>query len=63
LARTGGRTWWAHFEFTRINIQLTIPKNRVEEMLEVQQGLRFSGRQGVPIARLLPEALSLGMAA
>ena len=28
----GGRTWWAHFAFTRINIQLTIRKNQVEDL-------------------------------
>jgi hypothetical protein len=27
-SRMGGRTWWAHFEFTRINIELTILAKR-----------------------------------
>jgi hypothetical protein len=27
----GGRTWWAHFEFTRINIEPIILKNKIEE--------------------------------
>jgi hypothetical protein len=27
----GGRAWWAHFRFTRINIALTIPKEKIEE--------------------------------
>jgi hypothetical protein len=27
----GGRRWWAHLAFTRINIQLTIGKKEVEE--------------------------------
>jgi hypothetical protein len=27
----GGRSWWAHFEFTRINIEPIIPKNKIEE--------------------------------
>lgn len=31
----GGRTWWAHFEFTRINIELTILRKKIEENLEV----------------------------
>ena len=28
----GGRTWWAHFEFTRINIEPIILKNKFEEL-------------------------------
>jgi hypothetical protein len=35
-ARSGGRTWWAHLAFTRMNIQLTIPKNQVEELMNVR---------------------------
>jgi len=27
----GGRTWWAHFEFTPINIKLTILPKKIEE--------------------------------
>ena len=26
-----GRTWWAHFEFTRINIELTILSKKIED--------------------------------
>jgi hypothetical protein len=32
--RGGGRTWWAHFKFTPINIALTIHKNQFEEFRE-----------------------------
>ena len=28
---SGGRTWWAHFEFTPINIELTILRKKIEE--------------------------------
>ena len=28
---SGGRTWWAHFEFTRINIEPTILPKKIEE--------------------------------
>jgi hypothetical protein len=28
---SGGRTWWAHFEFTRLNIEPIILKNKIEE--------------------------------
>ena len=29
----GGRSWWAHFEFTRINITPTILPKKIEEQL------------------------------
>ena len=32
----GGRTWWAHFTFTRVNIQLTIRKNQIEELMNIK---------------------------
>jgi hypothetical protein len=28
---SGGRTWWAHFEFTRINIELIILYKKLED--------------------------------
>jgi hypothetical protein len=30
----GGRTWWAHFEFTRINIELTYLPKKIEDLRE-----------------------------
>jgi hypothetical protein len=30
-ASGGGRDWWAHFEFTRINIELIILRKKIEE--------------------------------
>jgi hypothetical protein len=47
----GGRSWWAHFEFTRINIELTILPKKIEEQLirarsaSVDEGL-VSGSRG-----------------
>jgi hypothetical protein len=32
----GGRSWWAHFEFTRINITPTILKNQIEDLMNVK---------------------------
>ncbi len=32
--RVGGRTWWAHFEFTRINIGPIILRKKVEDLRE-----------------------------
>jgi hypothetical protein len=31
--RDGGRSWWAHLAFTRMNIELTIGKKEIEESL------------------------------
>jgi hypothetical protein len=31
---SGGRTWWAHFDFTRINIELTILPKEFEDLHE-----------------------------
>jgi hypothetical protein len=30
----GGRNWWAHLRFTRINITPTIPRNQIEDDLK-----------------------------
>jgi hypothetical protein len=30
----GGRTWWAHLEFTRINIKLIILRKKFEDARE-----------------------------
>jgi hypothetical protein len=32
--RSGGRAWWAHFEFTRINIAPTILRKKIEDLRE-----------------------------
>jgi hypothetical protein len=32
---SGGRTWWAHFEFTRINITPTVLPKKIEDSREV----------------------------
>jgi hypothetical protein len=29
-------TWWAHLALARVNIELTIPKNQMEELMNVQ---------------------------
>jgi len=31
---SGGRSWWAHFDFTRINIEPIILKNKFEDVRE-----------------------------
>jgi len=36
----GGRTWWAHFEFTRMNIEPIILTNEIEELRDVRR-VRF----------------------
>jgi hypothetical protein len=32
----GGRTWWAHFEFTRINIEPIILRKKIEDFYEAR---------------------------
>ena len=32
----GGRSWWAHVHFTRINIKLTILHKKIEELMNVK---------------------------
>jgi hypothetical protein len=34
-ALRGGRTWWAHFEFTRINIAPIILRKKIEDLRQV----------------------------
>jgi hypothetical protein len=36
---SGGRTWWAHFEFTRINIEPTILRKEIEDLREAGAAL------------------------
>jgi hypothetical protein len=36
---SGGRTWWAHFEFTRINIEPIILRKKIEDLREVRGGI------------------------
>jgi hypothetical protein len=43
-----GRTWWAHFEFTRIDIEPIILKNKIEDVREA--GAAPLKRYGVPRA-------------
>ena len=33
---SGGRWWWAHFEFTRINIEPTILRKKIEDLMNVR---------------------------
>ena len=35
LASSGGRTWWAHFKFTRINIELIILPKKIEDLRQL----------------------------
>jgi hypothetical protein len=32
IPASGGRTWWAHFEFTRTNIEPIILRKKIEEL-------------------------------
>jgi hypothetical protein len=43
VRRDGGRAWWAHFEFTRINIEPTILRKKIEDLREADATLRNAG--------------------
>jgi len=47
-ARSGGRTWWAHFEFTRINIEPIILKNKFEDLGQLGAFMFGAGGVGKP---------------
>jgi hypothetical protein len=47
----GGRTWWAHFEFTRINIEPIILKNKIEDVRGVGASSRLAMRQRYGLVR------------
>jgi hypothetical protein len=50
----GGRTWWAHFEFTSINIGPTILRKKIDDLREAGTtlGKRCDVHSGViPAAR------------
>jgi hypothetical protein len=36
MALSGGCRWWAHFDFTRINIELTILHKEFEDLMNVK---------------------------
>ena len=48
---SGGRTWWAHFEFTRINITPTILLKKIEDLRQL--GAFHSGRHYAVYRELL----------
>jgi hypothetical protein len=31
----GGRTWWAHLDFIRMNVEPIILENQIEELMEM----------------------------
>ena len=36
---SGGRAWWAHFEFTRINIEPIILRKKIEDLHEARASM------------------------
>jgi hypothetical protein len=43
---SGGRRWWAHLDFTRLNLGPIILENQIEDLMEILESVRFSGRCG-----------------
>ena len=50
---SGGRTWWAHFEFTRINIEPIILRKKIEELRSSRNILRHAGDVQIRRMRLI----------
>ena len=50
-ALSGGRTWWAHFEFARINIAPTILRKKMEDLREAGAPKRSVNAEEVQSAR------------
>ena len=51
-ALRGGRTWWAHCEFTRINIEPIILCKKIEDLREAGATLLIAARLSRPIGLL-----------
>jgi len=49
-----GRTWWAHLEFTRIHIELTILPKKFEELMNVRGVGETSFLKLKPLVTLTP---------
>ena len=42
MLASGGRTWWAHFEFTRINIEPIILRKKIEDLREARASMSIA---------------------
>ena len=56
-----GRTWWAHFEFTRINIEPTILRKKFEELRTLRALPCFGETDQTQIAKLFLTQLFEGV--
>ena len=45
---SGGRTWWAHFEFTRMNIGPTILRKKIEDDSDARAFVGRRNEEGEP---------------
>jgi hypothetical protein len=48
--RNGGRAWWAHFVFTRINIEPTFLRKKIEDLRQMGAFMVRTGGVGNPTA-------------
>ena len=49
IRASGGRAWWAHFEFTPINIELTILPKKIEDLREASAMCRRAFTPRLPL--------------
>src|SRR5262245_42641975 len=57
---SGGRAWWAHFEFTRMNIAPTILRKKFEDAREVRALMSDGERNIARFQRGRPRVLMAG---
>jgi len=50
---SGGRTWWAHFEFTRINIEPIILRKKIEGRLVLGADVRLTNPDSLWKSRVI----------
>jgi hypothetical protein len=54
----GGRTWWAHFEFSRMNIGPIMVCNQIEDLMEILESVDLLGRFDLVTSRVMVRDVS-----
>jgi len=60
LAVSGGRNWWAHRAFARMNTGPTMLCNQIEDLMEILGFGRFSGQSSQNAIQGLSPTVSEG---
>jgi len=54
---SGGRTWWAHLQFTRTDIKLTILPKKIEDLRVLRQSSHFRSSEVIVSALVVESVL------